>query len=56
MVNQSEFPHVFEKIKTILKPYSKKIIVKIDTSEDFSLGGAHTARNGRKTYSSPQHR
>jgi hypothetical protein len=44
MTAQSEFPLVFEKLKSILKPYAKKLIVKMDSAEGFSLDGPYTAK------------
>ena len=38
------FPLVFEKLKSILEPYSSKLIVKVDTSEGFSLDGAYSEK------------
>jgi hypothetical protein len=39
MSAQTEFPLVFKKLKSILEPYSSKLIIKIDTSEGYSLDG-----------------
>ena len=44
MIAQTEFPLVFEKLKPILKPYSSKLIVKVDTSEGFSLDGPYSEK------------
>ena len=44
MTAQAEFPLVFEKLKSILKPYSSKLIVKADTSDGFSLDGAYNEK------------
>ncbi len=44
MSAQTEFPYVFEKLKSILQPYSLKLIVKADTSEGFSLDGAYSEK------------
>ena len=44
MIAQTEFPLVFEKLKSILKPYSSKLIVKVDTSEGFSLDGPYSEK------------
>jgi hypothetical protein len=41
MTAQTEFPLVFEKLMSILKPYSQKLIIKTDTSNGFSLDGAY---------------
>lgn len=42
MSAQTEFPLVFKKLKSILEPYSSKLIIKIDTSEGFSLDGSYS--------------
>jgi hypothetical protein len=39
-----EFSLVFEKLKSILQPYSQKLIVKADTVDGFSLDGAYSAK------------
>ncbi len=44
MTSQSEFPAVFKKLKSILKPYSSKLVVKIDSVEGFSLDGAYSEK------------
>ncbi len=44
MNGKAEFPLVFEKLKSILQPYSSKLIVKADTSDSFSLDGAYSAK------------
>ncbi len=44
MPSQSEFPIVFESLKTILKPYAKKLIVKADTEDTFHLDGAYSEK------------
>ena len=44
MIAQTEFPLVFEELKSILKPYSPKLIVKVDTSEGFSLDGPYSEK------------
>ena len=44
MSAQTEFPLVFEKLKSILKPYSPKLIVKADTADGFSLDGAYSGK------------
>lgn len=37
MPTQTEFPLVFENLKSILKPYAKNLIIKVDTAEGYSL-------------------
>ncbi len=44
MQSQSEFPLVFEKLKSILKPYAKKMTVTADTLESFSLDGPYSEK------------
>ena len=44
MTAQTEFPLVFERLKSILKTYSPKLIVKIDTSYGFSLDGTYSEK------------
>ena len=44
MPNQSEFPVVFESLKSILKPYAKKLNLKNDTSDSYYLEGAYSER------------
>jgi hypothetical protein len=44
MAAQTEFSPVFEKLKSILKPYSSKLVVKADTSDGFSLDGAYSEK------------
>ena len=39
-----EFSLVFEKLKSILQPYSQKLIVKADTVDSFSLDGAYSQK------------
>ncbi|CAG0987976.1 hypothetical protein ANAEL_02129 [Anaerolineales bacterium] len=39
-----EFSLIFEKLKSILQPYSQKLIVKTDTVDNFSLDGAYSAK------------
>ncbi len=44
MPTQTEFPIIFEKLKSILKPFSSKLTVKSDTPEIFYLEGAPSAK------------
>jgi len=44
MASQSEFPLIFEKLRSILKPYSPKLIVKVNTPESFSLDGVYSGK------------
>lgn len=41
MPAQNEFPLVFENLKSILKPYAKKLTVKTDTADTFYLDAAY---------------
>jgi hypothetical protein len=44
MIAQTEFPLVFEKLKSILEPYASKLIIKVDTSEGYSLDGTYSEK------------
>ncbi len=44
MTTQTEFPLVFGKLKSILQPYAKKLIVKMDSAEGFSLDGSYSEK------------
>ena len=44
MTAQTEFPVVFETLKSILKPYAKKLTVKVDTAEHYFLDGAYSEK------------
>lgn len=44
MPAQTEFPLVFENLKSILKPYAKKLTVKSDSSEGYSLDGPYSEK------------
>jgi hypothetical protein len=44
MPTQTEFPTVFENLKSILRPFAKKLTVKSDTSEAFYLEGAYSEK------------
>ena len=44
MTNPSDFPTVFEKLKTILKPHAKKLIVKVDSPAAYSLEGPYSEK------------
>lgn len=41
---QSEFPLVFEKLKSIIKPYANKLIVKADKGDLYYLDGAYSEK------------
>jgi len=44
MPAQTKLPLVFDNLKSILKPYAKKLTVKADSSKVFSLDGAYSER------------
>lgn len=44
MPAQTEFPLVFESLKSILKPYAKKLTVKTDTAGHFYLDAAYSEK------------
>lgn len=44
MSAQSEFPSIFAKLKSILQPYSPKLLVKANTSEGFSINGKYSEK------------
>ena len=44
MPAQNEFPLVFEKLKKILKPYSKDLIVKTDTADTYYMEGPYSEK------------
>ena len=50
MSAQTEFSIVFKKLKSILEPYSSKLILKTDTSEGFSLDGAYSEKRKKELF------
>ncbi len=44
MSAQTEFPVVFKTLKSILKPYAKKLTVKADTVDSYSPDGAYSEK------------
>ncbi len=44
MPTQTEFPVVFESLRSILKPYAKKLAVKVDIAEGYSLEGPYSEK------------
>jgi len=42
--DNSEFPIVFKKLKTILKPYASKMTITADTSNGYSLDGPYSEK------------
>lgn len=45
MADKSDFPNVFSKLKAILKPYAKKMVVVRDTREWFYLDTRYIMKN-----------
>jgi len=44
MSPQTNFPSVFEKLKSIIKPYAKKLTVTADTQSAYSLDGPYSEK------------
>lgn len=44
MSPQNDFPIIFEQLKNILKPYTKGLTVKADTSDSYSLDGPYSEK------------
>ena len=44
MPAQTDFPIVFEELKSILKPYSENLTVKADTAETYYLDGPYSEK------------
>ncbi len=44
MPAQTEFPIVFESLKSIIKPYAKRLIAKSDTPESYYLDAAYNEK------------
>jgi hypothetical protein len=44
MASQPDFPLVFRKLKSILQPYSTKLIVKVDTADAYSLDSPYSIK------------
>jgi hypothetical protein len=44
MTAQTQFKSVFKKLRSILIPYSSKLVVKIDTADGFSLDGGYSKK------------
>jgi hypothetical protein len=44
MPSQTDFPIVFENLKSILKPYAKKLTIKVDTADAYSLDGPYSEK------------
>jgi len=50
MSSQTDFPFVFKKLKSILKPFAPKLIVKSDTPEIYHLEGALSAKWNKELF------
>jgi hypothetical protein len=50
MAAKSELPSIFNKLRSILKPYSSKLIIKAETSDAYSLDGAYSEKWKRDLY------
>jgi hypothetical protein len=44
MPPQTDFPLVFEQLKSILKPYAKNLTITADTSDAYSLDGPYSEK------------
>ena len=44
MSPQSDFPIIFEQLKSIFKPYEKNLTVTADTATDYSLDGPYSEK------------
>lgn len=44
MSAQTDFPSVFEQLKSILKPYAKNLTITADTATDYSLDGPYSEK------------
>ena len=44
MSSTTDFPHVFEQLKSILKPYAKNLTITADTSDAYSLDGPYSEK------------
>jgi hypothetical protein len=49
-MSEAEFPLVFQNLKSILKPYAKKLTITIDTKEGYSLDGPYSEKWKRELY------
>ena len=50
MTTQTEFPLVFEKLSSILKPFAKKLTVKSDIAEAYYLDGAYSEKYKKELF------
>lgn len=44
MASKNDFPIVFEQLKSILEPYAKKLTVKVDSSDTYSIDGPYSEK------------
>ena len=51
----NEFPLVFENLKSMIKPYAKKLTVKIDKNEVYSLDAAHSEKWKKEIFFASAH-
>ena len=55
MPAQNEFPAVFESLKSILKPFAKKLTVKNDTKDVYYLEGPYSEKWKKELYFASTH-
>ncbi|HRK87912.1 MAG TPA: hypothetical protein PK152_02170 [Anaerolineales bacterium] len=55
MPAQNEFPPVFESLKSILKPFAKKLTVKNDTKDVYYLDGPYSEKWKKELYFASTH-
>jgi hypothetical protein len=55
MPAQNEFPAVFESLKSILKPFAKKLTVKNDTKDVYYLDGPYSEKWKKELYFASTH-
>ena len=44
MSSKNDFPLVFERLKSILKPYAEKLTLKVDTSDTYYIDGPYSEK------------
>ena len=50
MSPQTDFPLVFEQLKSILKPYAKNLTITVDTAKGYSLDGPYSEKYKRAIF------
>ena len=50
MSPQTDFPLVFEQLKSILKPYAKNLTITADTSDAYSLDGPYSEKHKKTLF------